>query len=65
MNLVETYLIEVHKTKAYIDKWTSSIKENFIEVTATWNCYGIVEKRTDVFEVERWNKIKEKGYYLG
>ena len=65
MNLVETYLVEIHEVKPYVDDWTRSIDEDFVEVIATWNCFGIVEKRMDIFGVIKWNTIKEKGYYLG
>lgn len=65
MNLIETYLIKTHEVTPYISKCTVLINRDFVKVIATWNCYGIVEKRTDVFEVAEWEEIKEKGYYLG
>ena len=67
MNLVETYLVELVKTEPF-NEWDDepwAKDKEFIEVTAIWNCYGRVEERTDIFEINEWSMIKEKGYYLG
>lgn len=66
MNLVEVYLKEIHEVKPYHSEWCKEFPDReFVEVTATWNSYGHIFKRNDVYNTKMWNEIKEKGYYLG
>ena len=66
MNLLEIYLKEIHEEKPYDAEWCKKFPNvKFVEVTATWECYGRVYKETDVYNTDRWEEIKEKGYRMG
>lgn len=66
MNLLEIYLKEIHEEKPYDAEWCNEFPDRkFVEVTATWECYGRVYKETDVYNTKMWNEIKEKGYRMG
>ena len=66
MNLLEIYLKEIHEEKPYNSEWCRKFPEQeFVEVTATWDCYGKVYKQTNVYNTKIWREIKESGYYMG
>lgn len=65
MNLVEIYLKKIYEEKPFNFKGKKFPNIKFIKVTATWEYYGKTEKKTKVFDIDRWNKIKKEGYYLG
>lgn len=68
MNLLENYLVKIHEIKDYKEDWTKeewAKDKEYIQVTATFNCYGAIEKRTSVYSKEEWQEIVTKGYYMG
>ena len=63
MNILEHYLVKV------ISEDRVKVAEieglELIRVVAQWDCYGVVSEETDYYSPSEWEKIKEKGYYLG
>ena len=65
MNMLESYLIDIHEVRPSNEDWMKADgfkNQSFVEVEATWNCYGCIERRKEVFEENEWEQIKEKGY---
>lgn len=66
MNLVEIYLKEIYNIIDYVPEWANEFPDRkFVLVKAKWNCYGHEYIKEDLFNVDEWEIIKEKGYYLG
>lgn len=64
MNLVQCFILDIHSEEDVTSycKWAT---ENMIEVDITTNCYGIIERKKEVFSQSAWDGAKEKGWYLG
>lgn len=64
MNLLENYIKEIHSEKPYTEDWTKDFPDReFVEVDATIDSYGGIERKLNVFETTKWKQIKEQGYY--
>ncbi len=66
MNLLEHYIEEVHSIVPCTAEWTKELPEqNFLSVDVTYNCYGVIERTTRVFEIEEWDITQKRGYWMG
>ena len=65
MNLIESYLKEIHSVKPCTAEWTKEFPDReFVEVDVTEDCYGRVTRRDHVFTVQEWADFQEKGYRM-
>lgn len=60
MNLVECYIKEIHSEEPY-----TKHGKNFVKVEVTYDSYGHISRTTNLFLKDEWEKVKEKGYWLG
>lgn len=66
MNLLEHYIKEIHSVKEYNEEWTKEFPDTqFIEADITYDCYGTIERKKHVWNINTWNRIKENGYFMG
>lgn len=59
MNLVECYIVEVHKVIVPEDY------PRMVRVDLTYNCHGAVQRGWHTAFREDWEKELAQGYYLG
>lgn len=59
MNLLEHYIEEI-LSEDYVQKYS----KNWAKVRLIVDCYGVVEEKTEIFPYEKWQKVKEQGYYM-
>ena len=65
MNVLETYIVTIHKVKPYAAEWTKEFKgKKFVNADITTNCYGREKRGEHIFEDKEWEEIKAKGYYM-
>lgn len=38
--------------------------KNWAKVRLIVDCYGVVEKKTELFLYEDWEQVKTQGYYM-
>ena len=63
MNLLEHYIEEIHSEEEVERKdW---MEEPFIRVDMTIDCYGNIERKTNIYPLSFWESIKRVGYYMG
>ena len=65
MNLLEIYLKEIHEEKPYNSEWCRKFPDReFVEVTATWECYGkVYKRRLSLARKNRSNLTKRKARF--
>ena len=59
MNLLEHYIEEI-LSEEQVQKYG----RNWVKVRLIVDCYGVVEEKTEIFPYEKWQKVKEQGYYM-
>ena len=59
MNLVECYIVEVHRIVVPEDY------PHMVKVDVTYNCHGAVQRGWHTTFKEDWEKELVQGYYLG
>lgn len=65
MNLLEYHIEEIYKEVPIKNpNWDNKNRE-WIHAYYRTNCYGNKENKDMIYSVDEWNKIKERGYYLG
>jgi hypothetical protein len=61
MNLLEHYIKEIHSE----EEMEHFVKgKTFVRAKVTTICYGTIEKKEVIYEINEWKRIKSKGYYL-
>lgn len=68
MNLLENYLVEVIKIEPCEEFWTKeewAKDKEWLYVTATFDCYGNKQTHRRPYKKEDWERIVDKGYYMG
>lgn len=66
MNLLEHYITAIHSVEDYNEEWTKEFPDiSFVQVKLTYDCYGNIETGTHVWNIDQWNSIKQKGYFMG
>lgn len=66
MNVLEHYIIKVHKVTPYRAEWTKELPDKkYVTADITTNCYGVTKRENRVFSQTEWDEAVEKGYYLG
>lgn len=61
VNLLEQYIKEIHSVEEVKKPWG-----NYIKVDLTKECYGRTDRvMTSFMDMEEWESIKAKGYYMG
>jgi hypothetical protein len=58
MNLLEHYIVEIHKTKE------SDSNPDMIEVDVTYNCWGNRRRVKHITSKQQWQKDVERGYFI-
>lgn len=64
MNLLVHYITAIHSVKDVTEHFKHAT-EPMYEVDMTINCFGIVERKKEIFCQSAWEGAKEKGWYLG
>ena len=59
MNLVECYIVEVHRVVVPEDY------PHMVKVDLTYNCHGSVQRGWHTTWATAWEQEKAQGYYLG
>lgn len=62
MNLLKHDIIEIIHEETATNPYNG---EEYIRVTLIENCYGIKEKKKELFLKDEWETVKSKGYYMG
>ncbi len=65
MNLLEQYIEEVISEEPYTEEWTKKYDKEFVKVKLVTNCYGRKRYEEQIFDTDKWEKVKEQGYYMG
>lgn len=65
MNLLECYIVEVFEETPIKTPDFDHTSQPWVKVKYKYNCYGVHTVTVDYFPLDRWNKIKERGYYMG
>ncbi|WP_434182166.1 hypothetical protein [Bacillus thuringiensis] len=65
MNLLEQYIEEVISEELYTEEWTKEFDKKFVKVKLVTSCYGRKRNVDQIFDVDKWEKVKEQGYYMG
>ncbi len=64
MNLLEHYL-EPGYTARVLTGDESPVKGvTYVEFDGKVNCYGTVRRTKALFELDEWQEIEKKGYYM-
>lgn len=68
MNILENYIQEIHSVTDVTNKYKDSTGEEPIEplykVDLTYDCYGIVERKSRVFFKSEFEQAKKTGIFL-
>lgn len=64
MNLLEHRIVEIVLEKPFKADWTKRHKDKFVEVEMIVDVYGGLSSVRRILTVDRWEEIKEKGFYL-
>jgi len=64
MNLLEQYIEEVISEEPYNEEWTKRYDKKFVRVELVTNCYGQKRNVEQIFDTDKWKKVKEQGYYM-
>lgn len=65
MNALEHYIQEVKSIEPYESDWTKDYPgKKFLKIKVVTDCYGCVEEREVIESEVRWEKIKERGYFM-
>lgn len=65
MDLLEQYIEEVISEEPYTEEWTKKYDKEFVKVKLVTNCYGRKCNEEQIFDIDKWEKVKEQGYYTG
>ncbi|MCU4724727.1 hypothetical protein ACWGKR_28675 [Bacillus thuringiensis] len=65
INLLEQYIEEVISEEPYTEEWTKDFEKKFVKVKLVTNCYVRKRNEDPIFDVDKWEKVKEQGYYMG
>lgn len=65
MNLLEHYIRKVIFVEPCTEEWVKEFPDReLLEVTVTYDCYGVIETRTYIWSREQYEDIIEKGYFM-
>ena len=68
MNLLEHYIKEIHNVTNITDHIAKhsgfAPSEPLLQVDLTYDCYGIIERKTMTFTESNWKNIKKTGYFM-
>lgn len=61
MNLLEHYIMEVIREEKIQNPENG---QEYYQVTAIVDCYGVIELQTHIFLPTEWEQAKANGYYM-
>ena len=64
MNILENYIVDIISVEPYNAEWTKKFDKDFLKIKVKVDCYGHIEERTTVENVDDWKIIKDRGYFL-
>ena len=65
MNLTTNYIEEVYKEISIPNPEWDDKNRDWVHAYYRTNCCGNEQDKDMIYPVERWEEIKEKGYYIG
>ena len=68
MNLIEHYIKEIHSVTDITEEFSKTCgytpQEPLLSVDLTYDCYGLVKRKTETFWKSNFEEIKKNGYFL-